>query len=176
MGLTNPSLAYRRFLLLLTCRKLRLCLAPRPFSQTLLVGLNLSFPMGALVWFFEITKVALFESEAFCKVSLLALYYFLSLSMIFLLFCLLPLAALFMLTTCPFGPPRSWSLLRWRPRKEHWFNWSAGLSTGVFFPIRPIVRPPFKWISTKLSSRLSSPLQFHSNFSWGHLRPQSFLF
>ena len=38
------------------------------------------------------------------------------------------------------SPPRS--LLRWRPHKELCFDWSAGLSTGVFLSIRENVRPP----------------------------------
>ena len=40
--------------------------------------------------------------------------------MIFLPLCLLPSAALFKLTIWPFGPPLSWSPLRWRPHKELW--------------------------------------------------------
>ena len=35
------------------------------------------------------------------------------------------------------------SPLRWRQRKELCFDWSAGLSTGVFLSIRANVRPPF---------------------------------
>ena len=46
-----------------------------------------------------------FESvEVFPKNLFLARYFFLSLSMIFMLLCLLPSAALFMLTIWPFGP------------------------------------------------------------------------
>ena len=45
--------------------------------------------------------------------------------------CLLPSAALFMLTIWPFGPT-SQSPQRWRPHKELCFDWSAGLSTDVF--------------------------------------------
>ena len=57
----------------------------RPFSTNLFrlislialfVGLNLSFLIGSLVWYFKITKVALFESvEVFYKDSFLALYF-----------------------------------------------------------------------------------------------------
>ena len=64
----------------------------------------------------------------------------------------LPSAALFMLTIWPFGPPPPRSPLRWRPHKELCFDWSAGLSTGVFLSIRANVRPPFQWIPTKLNS------------------------
>ena len=72
--------------------------------------------------------------------------------------CLLPSAALFMLTTWPFGPPPPRSTLRWRPHKELCFDWSAGLSTGVFLSIRANVRPPsFQWIPTKLTSSYSAP-------------------
>ena len=41
-------------------------------------------------------------------------------------------SSLFMLTIWPFGPPPPRSPLRWRPHKELCFDWSAGLSTGVF--------------------------------------------
>ena len=49
-----------------------------------------------------------------------------------LLLCLLLSTALFTLTIWPFGPLPPRSLLRWRPQKELCFDWSAGLSTGVF--------------------------------------------
>ena len=77
--------------------------------------------------------------------------------MIFRLLCLLPSAALFPLTIWPFGPPPPRSPLRWRPHKELCFDWSAGLSTGVFLSIRANVRPPFyQWIPTKLTSNTTS--------------------
>ena len=64
-----------------------------------------------------------------------------------------PSAALFTLTIWPFGSFPSWSPLRWRPHKELCFDWSAGLSTGVFLSIRAYVRPPSsQWIPTKLTS------------------------
>ena len=52
-------------------------------------------------------------------------------------------------------PPRSptW----WRPHKELCFDWSAGLSTGVFLSIRANVRPPSsQWIPTRLTSNPTS--------------------
>ena len=66
--------------------------------------------------------------------------------------------------------------LRWRPHKELCFDWSAGLSTGVFLSIRANVRPPSsQWIPTKLTSSPTSsysapasvliPLQLF----WGYL-------
>ena len=77
--------------------------------------------------------------------------------MIFRLLCLLLSAALFTLTIWPFGPPPPRSLLRWRPHKELCFDWSAGLSTGVFLSIRANVRPPSsQWIPTKLTSSPTS--------------------
>ena len=95
--------------------------------------------------------------RVFRKDPYLALYFSLSSSMIFRLFCLLPSAALFTLTIWPFGPPPPRSLLRWRPHKELCFDWSAGLSTGVFLSIRENVRPPFfQWIPTKLTSSPTS--------------------
>ena len=109
----------------------------------LLVGLNLFFVIGALLWFIKITKAAPFESvEVFRKHPLLALYFSLSLLMIFRLLCLLPSAALFTLTIWSFNPPPPRFPLRWRPHKELCFNWSAGLSTGVFLSIRANARPP----------------------------------
>ena len=110
---------------------------------TLLVGLNLFFLIGALAWFIKITKVVPFESvEMVRKDPLLALFFSLSSSMIFRPLCLLLSAAIFTLTIWPFGPPLPRSLLRWRPHKELCFDWSAGLSTGVFLSIRENVRPP----------------------------------
>ena len=151
MGLTNPGRALGRFSLPLISPKL-LTLSGIPlFSKNLfwlasllalLFGLNLSFLIDALVWFFKITKAALFESfEVFRKDPFLALYFSLSSLMIFWPLCLLPSAALFTLTIWPFGPLPSRSPLRWRTNKELCFNWSAGLSTGVFLSIRGNVRP-----------------------------------
>ena len=115
------------------------------------------FLIGALAWFIKITKVVPFESvEVFRKDLFLALYFSLSLLMIFRLLCLLPSAFLFTLTIWPFGllPPRC--PLRWRPHKELCFDWSAGLSTGVFLSIRANVRPSSQWIPTKLTSSPTS--------------------
>ena len=113
--------------------------------------------MGTLARFFEITKVVPFESvEVFHKDSFLALYFSLFSLMIFRLLCLLPSAALFTLTIWPFGslPPGPHC---GRPHKELCFDWSAGLSTGVFLSIRANVRPPsFQWIPTRLTSSPTS--------------------
>ena len=111
------------------------------------------------MWFFKITKVVAFESvEVFRKDPFLALYFSLSSLMIFRSLCLLPSAVLFTLTIWPFGPPLPRSPLRWRPHKELCFDWSAGLSTGVFLSIRANVRPPSsQWIPTKLTSSYSAP-------------------
>ena len=152
MGLTNPGRALGQSSLLLISPKLLTRSGIPPFFinsfrlaslLALLVGLNLSFLIGALAWFIKITKVVPFESvEVFRKYPFLALYFSLSLSMIFQLLCLLPPAALFMLTIWPFGPPHPRSPLRWRPHKELCFDWSAGLSTGVFLSIRANVMSP----------------------------------
>ena len=57
----------------------------------LLVGLNLSFLIGALAWFIKITRAAPFESvEVFRKDPFLVLFFSLPSSMISLLLCLLP--------------------------------------------------------------------------------------
>ena len=60
-------------------------------------------------------------------------------------------------TIWPFGPPPHQSLLRWRPHKELCFDWSAGLSTGVFLLIRANVRSlSSQWIPTRLTSSPTS--------------------
>ena len=163
MGLTNPSRALGQSCLLSISLKF-LTLSGIPLFSTnlfrlasllaLLVGLNLSFLIGALLWSFKITKAVPFESvEAFCKDPFLALYFSPYSLMIFRPLCLLPSAALFTLTIWPFGPPHPRSPLQWRPHKELYFDWSAGLSTGVFLSIRENVRPRFsQWIPTKLTS------------------------
>ena len=167
MGLTNPGWALRRFSLLSISLKL-LTLSGIPLFSTnlfwlasllaLLVGLNLFFLIGALLWSFKITKAVPFESvEVFHKDPFLALCFSLYSLMIFWPLCFLLSAALFMLTIWPFGhlPPRS--PLQWRPHKELCFDWSAGLSTGVFLSIRTNVRPPSsQWIPTKLTSSPTS--------------------
>ena len=111
-----------------------------------------------LAWFIKVTKVVPFESvEVFCKDAFLALYFSLSSLMIFRHLCLLPSAALFMLTIWPFGPPPPRSPLLWRLPEELCFDWSADLSSGVFLSIRANVRPPsFQWIPTKLTSSPTS--------------------
>ena len=88
MSLTNPGRALGRSCLLLISLKLTLSGIP-PFSTNLFrlasllalfVGLNLSFLIGALEWFFKITKVVPFGSvEVFRKNPFLALYFSLSL-------------------------------------------------------------------------------------------------
>ena len=115
MGLTNPGQALEQSCLLLLSLKL-LILSGIPLFSTnsfglalflaSLVGLNLSFLIGALVWFIKITKVVLFESvEVFRKDPFLALYFSLSSLMIFWHLYLLPSAVLFTLTIWPFGAP-----------------------------------------------------------------------
>ena len=170
MGLANPGGGLGRSCLPLIFRKLLTLLGIPPFSTSsfrlasllaLLVELNLSFLIGALVWFIKITKVASFESvKVFRKDPFLALYFSLSSSTIFRLLCLLPSAALFTVTIWPFGPPLFWSPQRWRSHKELCFDWIAGLSTGVFLSIRANVRPrSSQWIPTELTS---SPTSYYS--------------
>ena len=122
MGLTNPGRALERFLLLSISPKLSTLPGTPSFSTNLfrlaslrasLAGLNIPFLIPALAWFFKIRKVASFVSvEVFRKDPFLAQYFSLFLSMIFLLLCLRPSAALFMLTTWPSGSPPPRSLLR----------------------------------------------------------------
>ena len=126
------------------------------FFLALLVGLNLSFLIGALAWFIKI--VSPFESfEVFRKDPFFALHFSFFSSMIRLISCLLPSAALFTLTIWPFGPPPPLPPLRWRPHKELCFDWNASLSTGVFLSIRANVRPrSSQWVPTKITSSPTS--------------------
>ena len=172
MCLTNPDRALGRSRLLSISLKL-LTLSGIPSTSihlfrlasllALLVGLNLSFLIGVLLWSFKITKAVPSKSvKVFRKDPFLALYFSLSSLMIFRLLCLLPSAALFTLTFWPFGPSPPWFPLRWRPHNKLCFDWSAGLSTGVFLSIRANVRPPSSQsIPTKLTS---SPTSFYR--SW----------
>ena len=128
MDLTNPGQALGRSCLLLISLKLSTLSGIPPFSTNSfrlvsLVGLNLSFLIGALAWFIKITKVTHFESvEVFHKDPFLALYFSLSSSMIFRLLCLLPSAAFFTLIIWPFGLPLLRSPLWWRLHKELCFD------------------------------------------------------
>ena len=115
MALTNPGRAPGLSFPPSTFSKISTLSGTLPFSTNLfwlasllalLDGLDFSFPIGVLAWFIKIAKVASFESvEVFRKDPFWALYFSLCSLMIFLLFCLLPSAALFMLTIWPFGPP-----------------------------------------------------------------------
>ena len=128
MGLTHPGQALGPSSPLLISLKHLTLSGILPFTTNsfrlasllaLLIGLNLSFLIGALVWFIKITKVAYFESvEVFRNDPFLAPYFSLFSSMIFRLLCLLPSPALFTLTIWIFSPLHPGSLLRWRPHKE----------------------------------------------------------
>ena len=137
MGLTNPGRALGQSCLLLISLKLLTLSGIPPFSinsfrlaslLALLVGLNLSFLIGALLWFIKITKVVPFESvEVFRKDPFLAVYFSFSSLLILWLLCLLPSAVFFTLTIWSFGRPPPQSLLRWRPHKQLCFDWSEVL-------------------------------------------------
>ena len=128
MGLTNPGQVLGRSSVLLISLKLSTLSGILPFSTNsfqlaslllCLLGLNLSFLTGTLVWFFKITRVVPFKSvKVFRKDLFLALYFSLSSLMILPPLCLLPSAVLFTLMIWPFGPPPPRSPLRWRPHKE----------------------------------------------------------
>ena len=108
-GFNKPKPAPGQLFLLSTSPKLLSLSGISPFSENLfrlaallalLDGLNLSFLIGALAWFFKITKIACFDSvEVFRKDPFFALHFSVFSSMIFLLLCLLPSAALFTLST-----------------------------------------------------------------------------
>ena len=102
----------------------------------LIVGLNLSFLIGMHAWFFKITKVVSFESiEVFCKDLFLTLYFSLFIND-------LPAFLPSSVSCFHYGdnlaiwffPP--WSLSRWNPYKELYFDCSAGLSTVVSLLIK----------------------------------------
>ena len=159
MGLINPGRALGPFSLLSISQKL-LTLSGIPlFSMNsfrlayllaLLVGLNLSFLISALVWFIKTEKVVPFESvEVFRNGPFLAMYFSLYSSMISLFLFLFPSAAIFTLTIWPFGPPPHRFLLRWRPHKELCFDWSAGL---ISIPLNPSKCEASFSVPTKLTS------------------------
>ena len=141
MGLTNPGQVLKRSFLRLISRKLLTSSGIPPFSinsfrltsfLALLVGLNLSFLIGALKWFIKITKFVHFDSiEVSRKDPFLALFFSLYSPMIFRLLCLLLSAALFKLTIWPFVPTPFRSPLRWRPHKQLCFDWIADRNTDV---------------------------------------------
>ena len=122
MVLTNPGRALGRSCLLSISPKLLTLSGILPVStnsfrlaslHALLDGLNRFSQISAPVWSIKITTVAPFESvEVFHKDPFLALYFSLSLLMIFRPLCLFPTAALFTLTIWPFGPPPRRSPLR----------------------------------------------------------------
>ena len=116
---------------------------------------------------FKITKVVPFESvEVFCKDPFLVLYFSLFSSVMSLNLCLLPSAALFILTTLSFGPPPAQSLLLWRPHKDLWFDWIAVLNTDAFLSIRGNMRRlSSQWIPTKLTSSPISPYSIPLRFN-----------
>ena len=167
MGLTNPGLLSDILSTIDLCKAFDSVWHPALYHKLISAGLPPCFARwtqsflsdrGALAWFFKITKAVPFESVVvFRKDPFLALYFSPYLLMIFRLFCLLPSAALFTLTIWPFGPLPPRSPLEWRQHKELCFDWSAGLSTGVFLSIRANVRPPSsQWIPTELTSSPTS--------------------
>ena len=85
--------------------------------------------------------------------------------MIFRLLCLLS-TALLMLMIWPFGSSLLQSLLWWRAHKELCFDWSIGLSTGIFLSIRANVRPlSSQWIPTKPTSSPTSSYSTSASLS-----------
>ena len=157
MGLTKPGPALGRSLLLSISRTLSNQSGTPPFFTNsfwlaslfaLLVGLNLSVLIGALAWFIKITEIAPFESvEVFHKEHVLGPVLFFLL-MTFLLLCLIPSAALFMLTIWPFGSPPTRCLLQWKDTQrpmiclERWSeDWCLPLCLNnyeaFFFSVNP---------------------------------------
>ena len=134
----------------------KLILAGLP-GLALFVGLNFSFLIGALARFIKITTVFPFESvKVFRKDPFLALYFSLFINdfPVFLsssVSCSLYADDLTVWSSSPRSPQR------WRPHLELCFDWSAGLSTGVFLSIRANARPASSQsIPTKLASSPTS--------------------
>ena len=167
MGLTNPGRVLGRSCLLLISQKLLTLSGIPPFLTksfrlasllALLVGLNLFFLIRRACVVYQSHKS---RSIQVCRgVSLESVLF----PVLFSLFindfpaslpssvrCSLYADDLTIWSSSPRSP------LWWRPNKQLCFDWSAGLSTGVFLLIRANVRPPsFQWIPTKLTSRSTS--------------------
>ena len=137
----------------------RICLAVNfPYKELL----ELPFLIGALVWFFKITKVVPFESvEVFRKDPFLALLFSLSSLMISLpssVSCSLYAGDLAIWSSSPLVPTAVEATQGALFRLERWSKYCAFLS------IQANVRPPSQWIPTKLISysapaSVSIPLQ-----------------
>ena len=171
MGLTNLSPALGRFLLLSVSPKLTTQSRFRPFPQTyfswppsLLCSLDsiFSFIIGALAWFFQITFSPLRRFARICSwlCTFLSFHqqsscfsaFFRQLFSLCWRFCHLVLLTL---SSCS-----CWQ------HKQLWFDWSAGLSTGIFLSTRANVRLLFsKWIPTKLTSSSTSSYSTHPSAS-----------
>ena len=144
MGLTNPGWALGRSCLLSISLKLLILSGIPSFSTNLfrlasllalLVGLNLSFLIGALVGFSKSPKSFL-SSLLRCSARIRSWPY----SFLLMIFhSSLPSSISCSLYADDLA---IWSPLRWRPHKELCFDWSADLSTGVFLSIQVNVRPP----------------------------------
>ena len=194
MGLTNPGRALARFSLLSISRKLLTRSGIPPFSTNsfplasllaLLVGLNLFFLMGALLWCNKITKVVAFKSvEVFRKDPFLALYFSLSSLMIFRLLCLPSISCSLYaddLAIWSCSPSVSTAMEATQGalfRLDRWSEyWCLPLNPSKceawFFSVDPHqanLQPNLLLLASRLHFNPTP------NFSWGHLRPHCFLF
>ena len=186
MGLTNPDRVLgRSFPLLISSKLLTLSGIP-PFSTNsfrlasllaLLVGLNLSFLIGALAWFLKSRSIRVRrgvpQGSVFGPVIFSLFINNLPASLPSSVSCSLYADNLAIWSSSPSVPTAVEASQGALFRLERWFEyWCLSLNPNkckASFSVNPHqAQSPL--------TRLPPPFQPNSNFSWGHLQPHSFLF